>query len=114
MYGVRAMVPFMPPLPVLPAAKNSGTRLVKWCVASVCEMLHCMVVELSTDEAEHGSMAEKSEVDGPKKATVVPLTKLVPVSVSVSVAASVSGPVAGCTAVTSGWPLLPVPLLTVM
>ena len=59
------MVIFEPPLPLMPAAKNSGTRLFNRTAASVLFMQHSSDVDDTTLDCEHGAIVDQSEVDGP-------------------------------------------------
>ena len=65
MYEVSAIVPFMPPLPLLPAAKKSGTRLTNRSAAALLLMEHNSDVDDTTVVDEQAAMTDQSDVDGP-------------------------------------------------
>ena len=58
-------MPFIPLLPLLPAATKSGARLTKRNVASLLLIVHSSDVDDTTLEDEQGTMTDQSDVDGP-------------------------------------------------
>ena len=59
------MVPFSPPVLLLPAAKNSGTRLSKLAATLAGLIWHSIDVVDSTTVLEHGTIVDQSEDDSP-------------------------------------------------
>lgn len=55
----------MPPLPLLPAAKKSGTRLTNRSAAALLLMEHNSDVDDTTVVDEQAAMTDQSDVDGP-------------------------------------------------